>query len=219
MSSERRCDPKAWLEALEEKNWKCNPRDEEEAYSVQTKVMETAKEAWGEVLGWKAALTGKSTQELFGGGPIYGPLFEKGFLGTESKVNLNKLSDPLLEPEIMWCEDSWFLAFEIPDNRYGRAWRDLNYLQLIADLAGSYKVVVGREEISELKGDVVLTTPSGEVRSEVNRTKVLSSLEFLRGKGLSGCLLLGTLLPPLKPEEGTYVLECCGARVSVTLIR
>ncbi|UXD22343.1 hypothetical protein IPA_03705 [Ignicoccus pacificus DSM 13166] len=219
MSSERPCDPKAWLEALEEKNWRCEPKSEEEAYEVQRKVTEVAKEVWGDVLGWKAALTGKSTQELFGGGPIYGPLFEKGFLGTESKVGLKKLTDPLLEPEIMWCEGSWFLAFEIPDNRYGKPWKELNYLELIADLAGSYKVVVGRDEISELKGKAVLKTPNETIQVDIDVEKVERSLKFLKDKGLEGCLLLGTIIPPQKPEEGTYTLECCGARVSVTLFR
>ncbi len=217
MSSNSTCNPKAWREALKEKNWSCNPRDEAEAYEVQKRVTEEAKEVWGSIMGWKIALSSEESKRTFGGGPIYGPLFEKGFLGNGSRVEIRKLTDPLLEVELLYCQGSYFFAFEIPDNRYGRPWSEINWLQLIADLAGSNKVVVGKE-VKKFDEEVTLRGPDIELSITIDLEKLERNKRFLEEKGLSGCLLLGTIVKPIKPREGTYVLECCGSETSVTLL-
>ena len=215
MSYGKLCDPQLWLEALREKNWICEPKSEDEAYEVQKRVAEVAKEVWGPILGWKVASTSESSQKMFGGGPIHGPLFERGILGDESRVELKRLSDPLLEPEVFYCQGSFFVAFEVPDNRYGKPWNGLNYLMLIADLAGSNKVIVGKQ-IKELKGKAKLKGPNVELESTVNFEKIINNKEFLESRGFKGCLLLGTVLNPVKAKEGVYTFECCGSTVSMT---
>jgi len=217
MSYENRCDAQAWVRALKEKNWTCEPKDENEAYSIQRRITGVAKEVWGTILGWKAALTNENSQRTFGGGPIYGPLFEKGILGDGSRVELRKLSDPLLEPEVFFCQGSFFVAFEIPDNRYGKPWNQLNYLMLIADLAGSNKVVVGKQ-IKTLEGMAVLKGPDVDTETRVDVSKILKNKEFLENNSLEGCLLLGTVIPPVRPREGSYTFECCGSQVSMVFL-
>ncbi|NPA85446.1 MAG: hypothetical protein GXO07_05545 [Crenarchaeota archaeon] len=209
------CDPFEWRRAVKEKNWRCEPRDEEEAKRVQREVTKVAEDLWGPVVGWKVALTGKS-RELFGGGPITGPLFRDGILGNGSTVEIIKLSDPLLEPELFYCEGSYFLAFEIPDNRYGKKWRELNWLMLLADLAGSYKVAVGKEVEPEEGAEVVVRGPGAEVKGALSLEKVRSNSKLVEDK--EGCKLLGTVLDPIKPEVGEYVFSCCGKEVRVRFV-
>ncbi len=211
------CDPASWLVALKEKNWYCEPENSEEAMEIQKKVTEVAKDVWGKVVGYKVALTSESSQKLFGGGPITGPLFSSNVLGNGSSVNLDELSDPLLEPELFSCEGRTFVAFEVPDNRYGKRWSELNWLKLTADLAGSYKVIVGKE-IKEIKGLARLIMPSGEVvEGRVDAEKVRRNAMLL--KGLEGCKLLGTVLPPQSvKEKGTYVFVLGDSEVRVNFV-
>ena len=210
------CDPLEWKKAVKEKNWKCEPQSLEEAERVQREVTKVATELWGPVVGWKAALTGEKSRELFGGGPIKGPLFRDGILGNGSTVELLSLSDPLLEPELFYCEGSFFLAFEIPDNRYGKKWNELNWLMLLADLAGSYKVAVGKEVRPEDGAELVLKGPGLEVKSKLNMNKINNNMKFLESS--EGCKLLGTVMDPVRPETGEYSLECCGGRAVVKFI-
>ncbi len=217
MSLESVCDARAWLKALEAKNWKCDPDSEERAYEVQREVTELAKEIWGEVIGLKIGLSSEESKRKFGGGPIFGPIFEKGVLGSGSALNLSKLSDPILEPEIFYCNGSYFVAFEVPDNRYGVKWEDLNYLKLIADIAGSYRLVVG-DEISLTEGEASLKGPNVSVVGKVRLDKVRHNEELLRERGGEGCMLLGTVLPITKVAEGKYSFECCGGKVELELI-
>ena len=209
------CDPFEWRKAVKEKNWQCEPKDEEEAKRVQEEVTKVAVDLWGPVVGWKVALTGKS-RELFGGGPITGPLFQEGVLGNGSTVELIKLSDPLLEPELFYCEGSFFVAFEIPDNRYGKRWSELNWLMLLADLAGSYKVAVGKEVEPEEGAELLLEGPNVSVKGKLNLEKVKNNMKLLEGK--EGCWPLGTVLDPVKPEAGEYSFKCCGKEVRVRFV-
>ena len=217
MSSESNCSALAWLKALDEKNWKCEPENEKRAYEVQGAVTGVAKEVWGEVIGLKIGLTSKESKARFGGGPIFGPIFEKEVLGNGSVINLSKLSDPILESEVFLCNGSYFVAFEVPDNRYGVKWGELNYLKLIADLAGSYRIVVG-EEISELGGKAVLKGPNVSLEANVNLDRIKENEELLKSRFDEGCLLLGTVLPIVSAVEGEYVFECCGSKVKVEFI-
>ncbi|ALU12363.1 hypothetical protein EYM_02850 [Ignicoccus islandicus DSM 13165] len=217
MSSENTCNAQAWLKALSEKGWKCSPKDENEAYEVQRNVIEVAKSVWGEVIGMKIGLTSEESRAKFGGGPIFGPIFEKGVLGNGSSINLSKLSDPILEPEIFYCNGSYFISFEVPDNRYGKKWDELNYLEIIADIAGSYRVVVG-DELQSFEGEVVLEGPNLLLKGKINSDKLRRNEELLKSKAPDGCLLLGTILPIVKVSEGHYSLECCGSKVEIDFI-
>ncbi|ABU82303.1 hypothetical protein Igni_1126 [Ignicoccus hospitalis KIN4/I] len=210
------CDPFEWKRALEEKNWKCEPENLEEALEVQRKVAEVAKEVWGPVTGWKVGLTGEESKRKFGGGPITGPLFRDGLLGNGSSVELAKLSDPLAEPEIFFCDGSFFLAIEIPDNRYGKRWDELNWLMLLADLAASNKVVVGKEVELRDGEEVRVSGPGVNLVGRIDMKRINANVELLKDK--EGCLLLGTVADPFKPTAGEYVMECCGGRATVKFI-
>ncbi len=182
------CDTTSWLIALRKKNWVCNPKSYEEAVRIQRNVTKIAEDVWGKVIGYKVALTSPQSQKMFGGGPISGPLFSFNILGKGSAIYLNELSDPLLEPEIFLCEDKFHLAFEIPDNRYGKKWKQLNWLQLLADLAGSYKVVVG-DPVESLKGKIELLDSEGNLiaSSFVDEFKIRKNMMLL--KDFKGCIV------------------------------
>ncbi len=212
------CDPASWLIALKKKNWECEPSSYEDALETQKKVTEVAKGVWGKVIGYKVALTSPESQKTFGGGPITGPLFSLNVLGNGSTVYLNELSDPLLEAEIFLCDEKFYLAFEVPDNRYGKKWNELNWLQLLADLAGSYKVVVG-DGIDQLKGRAELLGPDGNVIAsrDVDEAKIFQNMKILEGQ--EGCKLLGTVLQPYKVKEaGTYIFKLGDSEVKIALV-
>ena len=212
------CDPGSWLIALKKKNWNCEPGSYEEALEVQKNITEVAKGVWGKVVGYKIALSSPESQRTFGGGPITGPLFSSNVLGNGSTVYLNELSDPLLEAEIFLCDEKFYLAFEIPDNRYGKKWSQLNWLQLLADLAGSYKVVVG-DGVEQLKGKVELVGPNGNVIAsrDVDETKISRNMRIL--ESLKGCKLLGTVIQPFNVREtGTYTFRLGDSEAKVTLV-
>ncbi len=211
------CDPASWKEALTKKNWVCEPSSFEEALDVQSKVTKVAEEVWGPVIGWKVALTSEASRRLFGGGPTWGPLFQEGLLGDGSVIELSGLSDPLLEPELFYCDGKYYLAFEVPDNRFGKKWEELNWLMLTADLAGSYKVVLSSKPIVPKDGALVeVKGPNVSKRLALELGKVSNNMELLKDK--DGCKLLGTIAPMVRPENGEYVLSCCGADVRVTFV-
>jgi 2-keto-4-pentenoate hydratase len=135
--------------------------DENTSYDVQEEFVRKKCETYGEELkGYKISMTSPETQALADTDePAYGTLTTSSMTNTKTKLSMEEMNAPLVEPELMFVLTDDLTAeatkeeilskskiapgLEVPDSRYKDWFPNFALMDLICDNGVTGKVVIG----------------------------------------------------------------------------